>query len=67
MDGYVNPNRVQLIMQELGKVEDVIFKDRQRNEIAFKARMKAKKRRERMESDRQPAWVTQGQFAPHVI
>lgn len=66
----VNPSRVQLIMQELGKVEDHIFKDRQRNEENFKARNKAKRRRERlerMESDEAPKWLPRGQFAPQAV
>ena len=65
--GLVNPSRVQLIMQELGKVEDVIFKDRQSRELSFRARNKAKRRREREEEQSGPAWVPQtGEFAPQV-
>ena len=64
--GLVNPNRVQLIMQELGRMEDQIFKDRQDKELSFKARNKAKRRRERLEQNRQPKWVPEGQFAPMV-
>lgn len=41
--GDVNLERVQLIMLELGKVEDEIFKTRQQKEIQFKAREKAKR------------------------
>ncbi len=44
-----------------------IFKERQRRELDFRARNKAKRRRERMESDRQPKWVPQGQFAPQAL
>ena len=47
-NGIVNPNRVQMIMQELGKMEDKIFKDRQDRELRFKAMNKAKRRREKM-------------------
>ena len=65
--GFVNPNRVQLIMQDLGKMEDQIFKDRQSKELSFKARNKAKRRRERLEQNCQPKWVSGGQFAPMVI
>ncbi|KAF3421262.1 hypothetical protein E2986_08086 [Frieseomelitta varia] len=43
--GDVNLDRVQLIMSELGSVEDEIFKKRQQNELAFKQREKDKKRR----------------------
>ncbi|XP_017872750.1 PREDICTED: 5'-3' exoribonuclease 2 homolog isoform X2 [Drosophila arizonae] len=38
--GEVNLDRVQLIMTDLGNVEDQIFKDRQRREQQFKARQK---------------------------
>jgi len=66
--GLVNPARVQMIMQELGKAEDSIFKDRQRNELSFKARMKNKRRRERQqESNEAPAWLPRGQFAPQAL
>ena len=64
--GLVNPDRVQLIMQELGRMEDQIFKDRQSKEISFKARGKAMKRRKQLEQNRQPKWVPEGQFAPQV-
>jgi hypothetical protein len=65
--GLVNPSRVQLIMQELGKVEDTIFQDRQRNELQFRGRMKAKRRREKMDTGRGPAWLPRGQFAPQPL
>jgi len=53
-------------MADLGDVEDEIFKKRQQNEIAFKERERAKKRRTKMLNQWQPAWVPQGQFAPQV-
>ena len=62
--GLVNPSRVQMIMQELGKMEDAIFKERQSREIRFKQMNKSKRRMER--SDNGPAWTPGGQFAPHV-
>jgi len=65
--GIVNLSRVQLIMTELGKMEDNIFKERQRRELDFRARNKAKRRRERMEGQRQPRWMTEGQFAPQAL
>ena len=65
--GLVNPSRVQLIMQELGKAEDYIFKDRQKREIRFKEMNKAKRRRERLESDQAPKWLPGGQFAPQAV
>lgn len=42
--GEVNLDRVQLILTDLGNVEDHIFKDRQRREVQFKQREKAKRR-----------------------
>lgn len=54
-------------MEELGMVEDKIFKDRQQRDLEFKARNKVKRRRERMESDQAPKWVPQGQFAPQAL
>ncbi|KAM7350947.1 5'-3' exoribonuclease 2 Rat1 [Cochliomyia hominivorax] len=44
--GEVNLERVQLILTDLGNVEDQIFKDRQRREQQHKQREKAKRRRE---------------------
>lgn len=45
--GVVALERVQLIMAELGHVEDEIFKKRRDDELGFKRRNKAKKERER--------------------
>ena len=56
-----------MIMQELGTVEDDIFKKRKRDDENFKARMKAKRRREKLESDEAPAWLPRGQFAPQAL
>jgi 5'-3' exoribonuclease 2 len=53
-------------MEELGKMEDAIFKERQSRELRFKAMNKAKKRREQLESEQAPAYLSKGQFAPHV-
>ena len=64
--GMVNPNRVQMIMEELGKVEDGIFRERQSRELRFKAMNKAKRRRDQLESEEAPAYLSRGQFAPHV-
>lgn len=65
--GDVNLERVQMIMLELGKVEDEIFKTRQQKELQFKAREKAKKRRTEF-SEHRPNWnlVKDTQFAPRV-
>lgn len=64
--GEVNLDRVQLILNDLGSVEDEIFKKRQQNELAFKAREKMKKRRTEAFSNFKPAWTPVGQFAPKV-
>lgn len=64
--GDVNLDRVQLIMSDLGDVEDEIFKKRQENELAFKQREKDKKRRHEIISSFKPKWIPAGQFAPNV-
>lgn len=64
--GDVNLDRVQMIMSDLGDVEDEIFKKRQQNELAFKQREKSKKRRMETISNYKPNWVPAGQFAPTV-
>ncbi|KAG8232557.1 hypothetical protein J437_LFUL013043 [Ladona fulva] len=64
--GIVNLERLQLIMADLGEAEDEIFKRRQENELNFRAREKAKKRREAAISHFQPKWVPTGQFAPQI-
>ena len=63
--GIVNPNRVQIIMYELGKSEDQIFKKRRQDDIRFKQR-NAHFKRQKMESDAAPKWLPKGQFAPMV-
>lgn len=67
--GDVNLERVQLIMTELGKAEDEIFKRRQQNELTFKAREKAKRRRTEGFNQHRPNWamVKDTQFAPRAI
>lgn len=64
--GLVNPQRVQLIMSELGEVEDEIFKRRQENELSFRRRAKDRKKRMKLMNSK-PAWVPAGQFAPNRI
>ncbi|CAG7836984.1 unnamed protein product [Allacma fusca] len=68
--GIADLNRLQLIVSDLGEVEDTIFQSRQENEIRFKARMKAQKKRQKMESCNgynAPSYVPRGQFAPVPI
>jgi 5'-3' exoribonuclease 2 len=70
--GIPDLSRVQLIMSDLGDVEDEIFKSRQQNELRFKERMKHQKRRKMFEQQAnsncysRPAYIPQGQFAPVV-
>ncbi|KAG7168833.1 5'-3' exoribonuclease 2-like [Homarus americanus] len=49
--GAANMERVQMILQNLGKVEDEIFRARQKRELEFRARDKRKKRDEKMEKE----------------
>ncbi|XP_003489200.1 5'-3' exoribonuclease 2 homolog [Bombus impatiens] len=65
--GDVNLDRVQLIMSELGDVEDEIFKKRQQNELAFKQREKDKKKLSLGIGNNKPKWIPTGQFAPTRI
>lgn len=55
-------------MTQLGEVEDEIFKKRQQNELNFKAREKAKRRRSEGFNQDRPNWslVKGTQFAPTV-
>lgn len=66
--GDVNLERVQLIMSELGKAEDEIFKTRQQKELQFKAREKAKRRRTDAFNEYRPNFklVKDTQFGPMV-
>lgn len=66
--GDVNLDRVQLIMQDLGEMEDEIFKKRQQTEMFFQERNRMKKKREKMmKRDNGPAWLPRGQFAPQPL
>lgn len=65
--GDVNLDRVQLIMSDLGDVEDEIFKKRQQNELAFRQREKDKKKRNEIISNFKPTWIPAGQFAPNAL
>ena len=65
--GLVNPERVQLIMQDLGEMEDGIFKERQQKELGFRARNKAKKRREQNYQNKAPKWTPGGVCAPQPL
>ncbi|KAM8725999.1 5'-3' exoribonuclease 2 [Acanthopagrus schlegelii] len=66
-NGYVELERVELIMQAVGVAEDNIFKKRKEDDEGFKRRMKEKKKRMKMDQQRGPAYMTTGQFAPHAL
>lgn len=66
--GVVELSRVQLVMSDLGQVEDEIFKKRRETELDFRRRDKAKKRRMREQQNAQrPKWMMGGQFAPQAL
>uniref|UniRef100_A0AAQ6AP87 5'-3' exoribonuclease n=1 Tax=Amphiprion ocellaris TaxID=80972 RepID=A0AAQ6AP87_AMPOC len=65
-NGFVNLERVEMIMQAVGVAEDNIFKKRKEDDENFKRRNKEKRRR--MKAEQQgPAYLTTGQFAPHAL
>uniref|UniRef100_A0A8C4X1D6 5'-3' exoribonuclease n=1 Tax=Eptatretus burgeri TaxID=7764 RepID=A0A8C4X1D6_EPTBU len=64
-NGFVNLNRVQLIMESLGQMEDAIFKKRRTDELDFRRRQKDRNKRQRT-GDR-PAFTPGGQFSPHAL
>ncbi|CAG9789533.1 unnamed protein product [Diatraea saccharalis] len=61
--GDVRLDRVQMIMTELGHVEDEIFKRRHTNELNFKARDKARKRQQKVNF----SLLEKTQFAPKAL
>uniref|UniRef100_A0A672NTK6 5'-3' exoribonuclease n=1 Tax=Sinocyclocheilus grahami TaxID=75366 RepID=A0A672NTK6_SINGR len=62
-NGFVNLERVELIMQAVGVAEDNIFKKRKDDDVrSFKRRMKEKKKRMKG-----PSFVPGGQFAPRAL
>ncbi|KAG5276593.1 hypothetical protein AALO_G00107460 [Alosa alosa] len=66
--GFVNLERVELIMQAVGVAEDNIFKKRKDDDESFKRRMKDKKKRMKMQQQhQQPSFMLSGQFAPQAL
>ncbi|TMS12168.1 5'-3' exoribonuclease 2 [Larimichthys crocea] len=65
-NGYVNLERVEMIMQAVGVAEDNIFKKRKEDDESFKRRMKEKRKRAK-QAERGPAYMTTGQFAPQAL
>uniref|UniRef100_A0A8B9P263 5'-3' exoribonuclease n=1 Tax=Apteryx owenii TaxID=8824 RepID=A0A8B9P263_APTOW len=62
--GFVNLQRVQMIMLAVGEVEDSIFKKRKDDDDNFKRRQKEK--RKRMKHDH-PSFIPGGQFSPQAL
>ncbi|XP_034017832.1 5'-3' exoribonuclease 2 [Thalassophryne amazonica] len=65
-NGFVNLERVELIMQAVGVAEDNIFKKRKEDDENFKRRNKEKRKRLKAEQ-LGPAYMTTGQFAPVAL
>ncbi|XP_046579788.1 5'-3' exoribonuclease 2-like [Haliotis rubra] len=78
--GVVSLERVQLVMADLGQVEDEIFKKRRETEVMMLSmlldsgilisRRRNKEKKMRMKNQRQgdrPRWMAGGQFAPKPI
>ncbi|XP_053317101.1 5'-3' exoribonuclease 2 [Spea bombifrons] len=64
--GFVNLERVQMIMLAVGEVEDGIFKKRKEDDESFKRRNKEKRKRMKREQAA-PAFLPSGQFAPQAL
>ncbi|CAL8090206.1 unnamed protein product [Orchesella dallaii] len=64
--GVPDLTRVQLIMSDLGEVEDDIFRNRHSTEQRMKANRKRRKQQDANCYNR-PAFIPEGQFAPVVI
>uniref|UniRef100_A0A8C5PNC6 5'-3' exoribonuclease n=1 Tax=Leptobrachium leishanense TaxID=445787 RepID=A0A8C5PNC6_9ANUR len=66
--GFVNLERVQMIMLAVGEVEDSIFKKRKDDDESFKRRNKEKRKRmKREKQQQQPSFLPSGQFAPQAL
>ncbi|XP_065819597.1 5'-3' exoribonuclease 2 isoform X1 [Labrus bergylta] len=67
-NGFVDLERVEMIMQAVGVAEDNIFKKRKEDDEGFKRRNKEKKKRMKAQAEqRGPAYLTSGQFAPQAL
>ncbi|XP_039259920.2 5'-3' exoribonuclease 2-like [Styela clava] len=60
-NGIVNLGRVEKIMRGIGEMEDEIFRRRRQNDVNFREREKAKRKRNNSEK---PAYIPGGQFEP---
>jgi 5'-3' exoribonuclease 2 len=66
-NGSVNLARVQLILTELGEVEDEIFKKRRETDLEFKRRDRERNKRQRRSEGNAPMWRTGGQYEPAAV
>ncbi|XP_070576622.1 5'-3' exoribonuclease 2-like [Ptychodera flava] len=64
-DGVVNLERVQLMMTDLGEMEDAIFKKRRQSDLNF--RRNQRERKKRMKRSSAPAFIPAGQYAPQRV
>ncbi|XP_052767094.1 5'-3' exoribonuclease 2-like isoform X2 [Mya arenaria] len=64
--GVVALERVQLIMQDLGEVEDEIFKKRRTDDVQFRKRNKDRRRKNRRMDDK-PRYIPGGMLAPRPL
>lgn len=67
--GFVDLERVQIMLHELGAVEQEMSRKRQQDELNFGQRKRSKKRRRLsgVISEDQPAYFLEGAFAPRSI
>ncbi|XP_067845510.1 5'-3' exoribonuclease 2 isoform X2 [Heptranchias perlo] len=63
-NGFVNLERVQMIMIAVGEAEDNIFKKRRDDDVSFRRRQKEKNKR--MKTDA-PSYIPGGQLAPQAL
>ncbi|CAG0918930.1 unnamed protein product [Notodromas monacha] len=61
--GVVQMDKVQIILSELGELEDEIFRNRQNRELEFRRRNK----RNQQNQHRAPNFIPGGQFAPNAL
>ena len=61
--GHVHLDRVQLMLADLGEMEDAIFKKRKETEEMFKRRNEDRNKRQKRSNDA-PAYIPAGAFAP---
>ncbi|XP_002741181.1 5'-3' exoribonuclease 2 [Saccoglossus kowalevskii] len=64
-DGVVNLERVQMMMTDLGEMEDGIFKKRRSDDVRFRNIQKERKKRNKRNSA--PSFVPAGQYAPQPV